>query len=43
MVLFVKYLGVIFGKNITGRMLIEMTETKAFRTSLCVYSLSKNG
>jgi hypothetical protein len=35
----VKYLGVIFGKSITWRLYIEMTEAKALRTFVTNYSL----
>jgi hypothetical protein len=37
-----KYLGVIFNKEITWRLHIEMTEAKAFRTFIRVYSLFKS-
>jgi hypothetical protein len=35
----VKYLGVIFDKMITWRLHLEMTEGKAFRTFIRIYSL----
>jgi hypothetical protein len=38
----VKYLSVIFDKNITWRPHTEMMEAKAFRTFIRVYSLVKN-
>jgi hypothetical protein len=38
----VKYLGVIFDKRITCRLHIEMTEAKALRTFIRIYSLLKN-
>jgi hypothetical protein len=38
----VKYLGVIFDKRITWRQHIEMTEAKAFRTFIRIYSLFKS-
>jgi hypothetical protein len=38
----VKYLGVIFDKKVTLRLHIEMTEAKAFRTFIRVYSLFKS-
>jgi hypothetical protein len=38
----VKYLGVIIDKKITWRLHIEMTEAKAFRTYIRIYSLFKN-
>jgi hypothetical protein len=38
----VKYLGVIFDIKITGRLYIEMTEAKAFRTFIRIYSLIKS-
>jgi hypothetical protein len=38
----VKYLGVIFGKWITWRLHIEMTEANAFRIFIRIYSLFKN-
>jgi hypothetical protein len=37
-----KYLGVIFDKNITWRLHIEMTEAKTFRTFIRIYPLFKN-
>jgi hypothetical protein len=37
----VKYLGVIFDKRITWRLHLEMTEAKAFRTFIRIYSLLK--
>jgi hypothetical protein len=39
----VKYLGVIFDTRITWRLHVERTETKAFRTSIRLYSLFKRG
>jgi hypothetical protein len=38
----VKYLGVIFKKNITWRLHVEMIEAKAFRKFIRIYSLFKN-
>jgi hypothetical protein len=38
----VKYLGVIFDKRITWRLHLEMTEAKAFRTFIRIYSLLKS-
>jgi hypothetical protein len=38
----VKYLSVIFDKRITWRLYIEMTEAKAFRTFIRIYSLFKS-
>jgi hypothetical protein len=38
----VKYLGVIFDKRITWRLQLEMTEAKAFRTFIRIYSLLKS-
>jgi hypothetical protein len=38
----VKYLGVIFDKRMTWRLHIEMTEAKAFRTFIRMYSLFKS-
>jgi hypothetical protein len=38
----VKYLGVIFDKRITWRLHLEMTEAKAFRTFIRIYSLFKS-
>jgi hypothetical protein len=38
----VKYLGVIFVKRIIWRLHIEMTEAKAFRTFITIYSLFKS-
>jgi hypothetical protein len=38
----VKYLGVIFDKRITWRLHLEMTEGKAFRTFVRIYSLLKS-
>jgi hypothetical protein len=38
----VKYLGVIFEKNITWRLHIETIEAKAFRTFLWTYPISKS-
>jgi hypothetical protein len=37
----VKYVAVIFGKRSIWRQHIEMTETKAFRTFIRIYSLFK--
>jgi hypothetical protein len=37
----VKYLGVMFGKRITWRSHTKMTEDKAFRTFIRIYSYSK--
>jgi hypothetical protein len=37
----VEYLGVIFDNRITWRLHIEMTEAKAFRTFIRIYSLFK--
>jgi hypothetical protein len=37
-----KYIGVIFDKMITWRLHIEMTEAKAFRTFIRMYSLLKS-
>jgi hypothetical protein len=34
----VEYLGVIFDKRITWKLLIEMIEAKAFRTFITIYS-----
>jgi hypothetical protein len=34
--------GVIFDKRITWRLYVEMTEAKAFRTFIRIYSQSKN-
>jgi hypothetical protein len=38
----VKYLGIIFDKNITWRLNLELTEAKAFRTFIRIYSLFKS-
>jgi hypothetical protein len=38
----VKYLGVIFDKRITWRLHIEVTQAKAFRTFIRIYSLFKS-
>jgi hypothetical protein len=38
----VKYLGVISDKRITWRLHIEMTEAKAFRTFIRIYTLFKS-
>jgi hypothetical protein len=38
----VKYLDVIFDKNVTWRLHIEMMEAKAFRTFVRIYSLLKS-
>jgi hypothetical protein len=38
----VKYLGVIFGKCITWRLHIKVTEAKNFRTFIRIYSLFKS-
>jgi hypothetical protein len=35
----VRYLGVIFNKRITWRLHIEMSEAKAFRTFIIMYSM----
>jgi hypothetical protein len=37
-----KYLGVIFEKKMTWRLHIEMTDAKAFRTFIRIYSLLKS-
>jgi hypothetical protein len=38
----VKYLGVVFDKRVTWRLHIGMTEAKAFRTFIRIYSLLKS-
>jgi hypothetical protein len=42
LVIYVKYLGVIFCKRITRRLNIEMIEVKVFRTFIRVYSLHRS-